>query len=251
MQKYFDINVPGHSVKCKLYCNDPRNIRQMVLFGHGLGGHKDNKAAQRFAEIMLSKHKGAALLVFNWPCHGDDVKKVLTLSDCNAYITIVTRYVREHYGITAPFVYATSFGGYLFLNYITQFGCPFQRLALRCPAIPLYQAVSGMVPPQQREKLQKGKEVPVGFDRKVNINRSFLEEIQAADIRQRDFLDYAEQILIVQGTKDEIIPFGEVRDFADDQLMEFAPIENADHRFQDPALMGVAIKKILEFFQLN
>ena len=70
------------------------------------------------------------------------------------------------------------------------------------------------------------------------------------DIRTLDYLDYAEDILILHGTKDEVVSFDAVRDFADNNLIEFVPVENADHRFQDYALMGAAIKRIIEFLEL-
>ena len=100
------------------------------------------------------------------------------------------------------------------------------------------------------EKLEKGKDVLVGFDRKIAVNRQFLTDLQAADITRRDYLDYAEDILILHGTKDEIVPLETVRGFADNSLIEFEAVEKADHRFQDPAIMGAAIKRMLAFLDL-
>lgn len=82
MYKYFEINGGGHNIRCKLYCRDEKLIGRIVLFCHGFGGHKDNGAAEKFAMRAISKHKDIAVLTFNWPCHGDDVKKKLRLEDC-------------------------------------------------------------------------------------------------------------------------------------------------------------------------
>lgn len=251
MTKYFDINASGHSIRCKLYCNDMRSIRKIVLFGHGFGGHKDNKAAERFALTVLSKYKNAAVLTFNWPCHGDDVKKKLSLEDCSIYISLIVDYLKERFAPSNLYVYATSFGGYLFLKYIAENGNPFDKIALRCPAINMYESLTGRIMSSgDVEKLEKEKSIQVGFDRKVTITSAFLAELQRKDITQYDYLDYCEQIEILHGTKDEIIPFDVVRDFADNNLIEFIPIEKADHRFQDPAIMGNAIKRILDFLQM-
>ena len=103
--------------------------------------------------------------------------------------------------------------------------------------------------PEDREKLQKGKEVLAGFDRKVAIDRTYLEEIRAVDLVHTDFTAYMDDVILLQGTRDEIVPFDTVRAFADEQLMEFVPIENADHRFQDPRAMDEAIKVILDFLK--
>jgi len=249
MHRYFEVNEGGHNIRCKLYYEDLRAIRRVVIFCHGFGGHKDNGAAERFAQWVLSKYGSTGIVTFNWPCHGDDVKKKLTLSDCDSYLSLVVGYARERFAAEELYCYATSFGGYQLLRYIHQYGSPFRRIALRCPAVDMYEAFTcRIVTPEQLQKLQKGKDVQVGFDRKVPVTLNFLQELEQQNLRKMDFLDWAEDILIIHGTSDEIIPFASAQSFADEQLMEFAPVEGADHRFRDPKGMDRAIKLILEHF---
>lgn len=247
MERYFSINQSGCSIRCKLYCQEPRKIQKVVLFVHGFGGHKDAGAAARFAEKLLGKQKGAALVTFDLPAHGEDVHKKLSLEDCLDYMKLVTGYLQETYH--APiFCYATSFGGYLTLLYLAKAGNPFQKIALRCPAVEMYQSITGTIlSPEQLVELNKGKALPVGFDRKVTITRAFLQELQENDIRPLDYLDWAEDICIVQGTADEILAPEKVFAFADDHLIESVPVEGADHRFHDPKKLDLAHKIILEF----
>ena len=75
MEKYFEINKNNQNIRCKLYYDKKHTIEKVVLFGHGFAGHKDNSAAQKFADRVLTKYKGIAVLIYNLPCHGDDVKK--------------------------------------------------------------------------------------------------------------------------------------------------------------------------------
>ncbi len=249
MNKYFEINKNGSNIRCKVYAEKGEAIRHAVIFGHGFGGHKDNKAAERYAEHVLKKHKDAAVITFNWPCHGDDVKKKLTLDDCGNYLNLVIGDTREKYPEAKVYAYATSFGGYLFLKYIHDHGSPFEKTALRCPAVSMYDVLTkAIMKNDELDKLRKGREVPVGFDRKIMVSPAFLEELKAADIRKYDYLDYAENILILHGTKDEVVPFADSQAFADNNLIEFIPIENADHRFQNPKHMDEAIKHIQTFF---
>jgi len=98
--------------------------------------------------------------------------------------------------------------------------------------------------------LKKGKDIPVGFDRKVMIGIPLLEEMKANDIQQLDFIDYAEDILIIHGTEDEIVRFDVVRDFAENNVIEFVPVEGADHRFRNERKMEIAMKTILDFYAL-
>lgn len=249
MQKYYEINRAGFNIRCKIYSEKGNPVRRTVIFGHGFGGHKDNKAAERYAEYVLKKHKDAAVITFDWPCHGGDVRKKLTLDDCMDYLDLVVKDTAEHFPESELYAYATSFGGYLFLKYIHDRGNPFRRIALRCPAIDMHRVLTGaIIRYEEMEKLRKGKEVPVGFDRKVMIGSAFLEELKAADIRAFDYLEFAENILILHGTKDEVVPFEDSQNFADNSLIEFIAVEGADHRFRDPQKMDEAIRHIEDFF---
>ena len=251
MHRYFEVNGGGHNVRCKLYYNDLKKIRRCILFCHGFGGHKDNSAAEKFAQRLLTKHPGCCLVTFNLPGHGDDVKKKLNLADCLEYLGLVAEFVGEKYAPEGLYCYATSFGGYLTLKYIHDHGSPFRRIALRCPAVNMYEVLTAaIIGPEEQALLEKGKDISAGFDRKVLIGSAFLEDLRSNDIRKLDFLDFAEDILIVQGTADEVVPFDDVHRFAEDQLIEFLPVEKADHRFRHPGTMETAIKAMLEFFDL-
>ena len=249
MEKYFEINKEGLNIRCKIYFEKGEAIRKAVLFGHGFGGHKDNKAAERYADHVLKKHKDVSVILFNGPCHGDDVRKKLTLDDCMKYLGLVIRDTSERFPEAELYGYATSFGGYLFLKYIHDHGDPFQKTALRCPAVNMFAVLTGAIMRNNElDRLRKGKEVPVGFDRKIMVSPAFLDELQAADIREYDYLEYAESLLIIHGTADEVVPFEDSRLFAENNLIEFIPIERADHRFQDPKKMDEAIRHIQTFF---
>lgn len=249
MHRYLEINQNGHNIRCKLYYQDLHAIRRVVVFGHGFGGHKDNRAAEKFAQRLLNKDASAAVLTFNWPAHGDDVKKRITLSDCDAYLELVIDFVRTRFDPEELDAYATSFGGYLVLKYIAGHPNPFRRIALRCPAVNMFDVITNsIISGEDLEKLRKGKEILTGFDRKILIGSAFLEELRTCSVHEWDFLEHAEEILILHGTEDEIVPFESVRAFAENNVIELVPIEGADHRFQNPRKMDQAIKCILDFF---
>ena len=248
MERNFEINEAGYNIRCKIYCSDMKNIKKVVLFGHGFAGHKDNRAAFKFADRVMTKYKGIAVITYNAPCHGDDVRKKLKLEDCLTYIDLVLAYIKKEY-TEEIYSYATSFGGYCVLRYIADRGNPFKKIALRSPAIPMYELLTeGMIKPEEMDRLHKGKDVAVGFDRKITVNMDFLEELKNADVRDIEFFDYADDILILHGSKDEVVDYDTVYRFAEDNCIEFIRVEGADHRFQKPACMEAAIKSILAFF---
>ena len=251
MEKYFDINNNGHSIRCKLYCNDPRNYKKIIVCGHGFAGHKDNKATSDFAEVVLSKKKDVAILAFDWPAHGQDVKKKLLLEDCNTYLGLVIEYCNKELGVTDIKGYANSFGAFVYLDYIAKYGNPFTKVALRSPAITIYDSLmNNIMTKENLEAINKGRAAQVGFDRKTTITQEYIDELKASDVRKNEYIDEFEKILILHGDEDEIIDFNAVKQFADDNLIEFVTIEGGDHRFMRPAAMGTARKHVIEFLDL-
>ena len=91
----------------------------------------------------------------------------------------------------------------------------------------------------------------LGFDKKIKITNAFLEDLKSHDLSDYDFGDDADNIILIQGTKDEVVSPDMVSDFADDKNILYISVEGADHRFTDPLKMDLAIKYILEFFDLS
>ena len=251
MERTFDINEKGCSIRCRLFCSDRRNIRRLVLFGHGFGGSKDARSLDRFAEHMIKKEASAALLAFDWPCHGKDVRKRLTLEDCDTYLSLMLGYCSGTWPSAELYGFAVSFGAYLFLKYIHEHGDPFRRTVLRSPAVSMYDTlVRSVLTPSDLERLSKGHEVYAGFDRRIPVSPYFANELREADVRSFDYLDHADDLLILHGTRDELIPFADVKAFSEKNVIELIPMEGADHRFQDPQKMDAAIYASLRFFEM-
>ena len=248
IQRYYEIHDNGYNVRCKLYCSDPKSIRHAVLFGHGFGGHKDNKAAERFASFAISKHADMAVIVFNWPCHGDDMRRHLDLASCDQYLELVIRDAHEHLHADRIDAYATSFGGYLFLRYIAHHGNPFTATVLRCPAVDMHSVLTHAIMAEgQLEQIQSGKEILVGFDRKIRVSPAFLDEIRKEPMTATDFTSEMDRMLILHGTSDEVVPFEMAQRFSEDNLIDLIPVEGADHRFRNARHMDIAIKETLAF----
>lgn len=252
MEKYFDINTEGYSVRCKLFCSDhdktTRTFDNVVIVTHGFGSNKETAGTLHFAEHLTSKYKGYAVIAFDWPCHGADARKKLTVDECLLYLTFVTTYAKETLKATRIYNYSSSFGAYLTLRYIIEIGNPFTKIALRCPAIHMYDTMCRHISPEDHAKLKKGKEIQIGFERKMKIDQSFLESLQQFDVMSQEYFDYADTMLIIHGTKDEMIPIKDSLAFAENNVIEFIPVEGANHPFQNPNHMALAIHKIIEFF---
>ncbi len=250
MEKYFDINEEGFSIRCKLYYEkDPHQLPHMVIATYGFGGNKDNKAVEKFAERITTKYHGYGVVCFDWPCHGKDARNKLMLEECCRYLDLVVRFVKKVMHAEEVYNYSASFGAYITLRYLTEQGqSPFHRIAFRCPAIRMYDSLTAGITPEEWDKLRKGKEILRGYDRKIKLTQEFFDELKAHDVSRNDYMAYADDILILHGTKDETAPIEATRRFSDDNVIELVEVENADHPFSNPTCMDFAIQKIISFF---
>lgn len=261
-EKYFDLYGRDCTIRCKLYYTpgtitnrDPdapaaaAQLRHVLLFCHGFAGHKDNAAAEKLAGRILDRYADTALLIFNWPGHGDDAHESISLGDCDLYLSTVLEYIRTALHPELLDVCATSFGGYLVLKYISDHReSPFRRICLRCPAVVMEEVLTQTIlTPEELAVIDAGGSVPAGFDRKVLITGTFLESLREADLVHRDLTFCSDRICIVQGTADEIVPCSAVQAFAGRNHLRILTVEGADHRFLDPAKMEIVLETFMKF----
>lgn len=249
MEKDFSINEEGYSVRCRLFHQGhARTFKRVVICTHGFGSNKDKPNITRFAEKEIAKYKNDAVLAFDWPCHGQDARKKLELDECMKYLTFVVNYCKNELKAEKLFIYSVSFGGYLTLKYMAEIGNPFTRVALRCPGIQMYKLMLNNFDEEDLKKLAKGKEISIGFDRKMKVDQKLLDDLKKSDITKYEYFDWADNMLILHGTKDTMAPIEDSRAFAENNVIEFIPVEGADHPFRDQKLMDYAIHTIIEFF---
>ncbi len=248
--KYFDINKDGFSIRSKLYYNnDPRNIPDVVIATYGFGGNKDNKAVEKFAERIIGKYHGYGVICFDWPCHGKDARNKLIMSECIDYLKQAVIYAKEELKAEHIYNYSSSFGAYVTLRYLDE--CkenPFDNIAFRCAAVKMYEAMSKNLSEEDWHKINKGKEAVTGFERKIKISKEFMDDLKENDVSQNDYINYADDILMVHGTKDTMAPYEDAKAFSENNVIELVTVENADHPFSNPDYMDLAIQKIIAFF---
>lgn len=251
MEKKFDINKNGHSIHAKWYANSLQEIEKVIVFFHGFGGHRDNNAFSRFSNSVLSKYKKVGLLTFDLPAHGSDATGKLNLKDCDSYIETVLQYIQEETKAETIYAYGNSFGGYLVLKYIHDHENPFRKIVLRSPAVCMYSVLMDNVfTEDDKKKIEKGKDVLIGFDRKVKINKSYLDDLKENDVQQWDYIPFAEDILVCHGQEDEIVNYPAVVDFCDNNIIELVSFEKVEHRFRNQSKLDECHNLFLKFLQL-
>lgn len=252
-EKYFSISDSTDSIECKLYADKNHGLGRIILCCHGFLGNKENRSVYKIADYFTGHYKDIGVLCFDWPCHGKDVKQKLSLADCDRYYEKVVSYIKDEMGVGEVYLQATSFGGYMSLKYLHEHDNPFKKIALRCPAVNMLDILCNKVfDESQLEEMKKGKTVLAGGpeQKKLKITWDFLDELSQNDITEYDFLDIAEDTIVIQGNDDSLIDPDFISDFCENNVIECYRMDGTNHTFSDHTKMMKAIDYMKDWFNL-
>lgn len=250
MFDYITVRTDGNEVYAKLYHGEhAEKVNRAVIYTHGFGGNKENRSAQMLAEGMIASRPDTALMTYDLPCHGEDGSARLEIGRCHEYMASVLGYMKERFSPEEVYACGNSFGGYLTLRYMSLNDSAFRKAALRCPAVEMYNVLTGLVTPEQHEALGRGQ--PIDTEQGITVFPEFVRELREADITESDYTARSinKNIIIVHGTEDEVVPFESVRRFADRNIIRFVPIEGADHRFTAGDTLETAVSIMRGFIE--
>lgn len=129
MEKHIKID----KLDAKIYSPDSQPIE--ILIGvHGFSGDKESSVLLALSKELTANN--IALITFDLPCHGENGNNApLDLNSCIQSIGKVLDFTKTTYPSTAISIFATSFGGYLTLVYLSNHTEKLNKVILRAPAI--------------------------------------------------------------------------------------------------------------------
>lgn len=251
VEKFFSIAEGDSNIRCKMFLPLTGKVKNVVIAGHGFAGHKESRAISTFANILLGSNPSCAVLAYDLPGHGADTATPLRIIKCDRYITALRKYVAHEYPEAKVYYYGTSFGGYLGLKYAAEHTMPFEKMALRCPAVNMLEILnSKIISEDMRKSLRERGFCMSGFDVLVRMDTEFLEELKKFSVEKFSYSNMAKKLMIIQGTEDELVDWDRVEHFSVKNSIRYFLSEGADHRFIDGEKMKDAIYKIIDFFGL-
>ena len=253
MEKYFEIKKDNITIKCKSMYKNLNNINSVILSCHGFTGSKDNKTAALLGKILPEKYSNIMIISFDLPAHGNDESKPLSLANCNEYLETVIDYIKNKLKIDNIYAQGTSFGGYLLLKYINEHDNPFKMIALRCPAINIYNALTDRILTEDQIRLlKKGEDIELGNDKNIIINNNFVDDLKKNDINKKGlFNKYSNEIVVFHGNMDTLIDFEVVRNFCYMNHITFIPVIGADHGFNNDKSLMLFVKGLETFYNID
>lgn len=224
--------------------------KQIIIGVHGFFGDKESSVLVKLGETLI-KHN-MALLTFDLPCHGlNDTSKTLKLSDCIHAINNVFAWVYKNYPNIPISIFATSFGGYLTLLYLSQNEEKLNKIILRAPAINMSHVLEDILLPFQSltaEDLKISRNI--GREQALLVDYSFVEELRNHKLQNMQQTKHF--LYILQGTKDDIVDpvCNEIffnKYYANNHKIIY--FDNADHRFKKPGELEKIIDETLNILK--
>ncbi len=219
----FEIQPDDHPIPCKEYLPDGE-VKLAVLGVHGFGGDKESSVLKALA--MRLEPLGGALVCFDFPCHGESgtPDNMLSVDICQRDLAAAADEIRKRFPNADKGIFATSFGGYITLfclDRLKDFS-----IVLRSPAVTMAESFLTILP-DRNAFFEKGSAL-CGWERTMLLTTAFYDDLRAHTVPLPD-----RPVLIIHGTKDDIVPFSAVSGMAEkSEFITLCPIDEADHRFK-------------------
>ena len=239
--KEFGICTERYLIPCKSFMPET-TIKKVVIGVHGFAGDKDSSVLSALAEELALNESG--LICFDFPAHGksEASDNLLRVENCMQDLLDVADYVREKYPQKEYGVFATSFGGYITL--LCSDKLPEFKIALRAPAVTIANSFVEKIIPVSKVEFINNKGALCGFERKMYVTVDFYEDLLKHEIQIPN-----EEILVIHGTEDDIVPFADVKNIADKHPnIKLIPIIGADHRFKKKGELERIIESAMKWY---
>ena len=199
------------------------------------------------ADAIVSK--SIRVVTFDWPGHGKSPvdRKSLTIENCMLDLDVVIQEIRT--ANQPVYLFATSFGGFVGLNYLALHPSAFSKVVLRSPALNMPMTYRTFLSDEDIKVLEKDGTVNKGFDRPLQLGKSFIDDLFQHSLRQDEYPDEVPG-LIIQGDMDDVVDPRDSVKFAEKNGLKLHMIKGADHRYKNPGnleeILSVTVPFLLD-----
>lgn len=222
---------------------------RVVIFCHGLGSSKESPTVKTVSAAL--RDRGIGTVAFDFPGHGESPAdgEMFRVSNCTEDLASVEAHVKKRCPGARIGYFASSFGAYINLVFLSTCRHIGTRSFLRCAAVDMAGILRRNTTPEHRTQLEEYGFVMVDEDytRPLRITRGFLADLEAQDLF-RLYRPGTALLGMIHGTKDEAAPIEDARRFARLAGAELTEVEGADHRFSIPGGMRQVTEAALRFF---
>ena len=233
----------GYDISCLEWVGG--KATSVLICLHGFAGDKYSSVIQSLAEKLAAA--SIRVITFDWPGHGSSPVdgSYLTVENCMRDLSTVLEYVDG----SPKMLFATSFGGFIGVNYLIRHPSSFSRFVLRSPALSMPDTYRSFLTEEEVATLNRGELVNSGFDRPLWLDASFHQDLCAHRIPV-ETLHFKAPGLIIQGDQDNVVAPVDSVEFAKRNSLDLHIVKGADHRYKRPGdlneILSVTTRFLLE-----
>ncbi len=217
-----------NNIKYKIF--QAKQTKEILLCLHGFAGDKESSVIDAIGSSL--KNSNITTISFDLPCHGEDENRgIFRVEKCQEYLAEVLKEIKSH--TSAPInIFATSFGAYLFLHYLSSSNDKFKNIILRSPAIDMPHIIRKIMKEHGVRDI-KFSPINLGYGRELFIDNQFISSLSLPKFDSKNSI----VINIIQGRKDELIDCAFNEKYFEKYFNGRHKIyyfDSADHRYKNP-----------------
>ncbi|MCL2437008.1 MAG: alpha/beta hydrolase [Clostridiales bacterium] len=239
-----------YNVPCLYNINGQEQIVCVII--HGFGSSKNSVTATMMLEEL--PRAGIGAIAFDLPAHGESEVDgaSLRLFNCLEDLEAVESRARALAPQAEIVYFASSFGAYIALIYLSQKKQGKPRAFLRSPAVNMPEILSQGLTPELRARLETTGELILdkdvyGYARDLKLTQGFFDDLQGHDV----FTLWREgmaTLYMVHGEADETVLLSDVQSFARRFHVPLTIVPDGDHQLSMPGMPECVLKLATAFF---
>ena len=248
MEQQITLSQGTQTIPCWVSESLAGETRRVVLGVHGFGGSSRDAIQEGIAEEM--QLFGSAVVRFDFPAHGENPLRELTLHDCVETLLAVGEYARQRYaGVEDLCIFASGFGAYVTLVALPGLlAMPGKvKLVLHTPSVRMDETLLAMLR-NTRDTLQAMDRIRLPAPRPFDVTYRFYEEL-------RRNLVLAEQpipMLVLHSEENAYIRMQDIRHFMQfNEESRLVIIPGTSHQFLEEGAWDMVLDLTRDWFEFE
>lgn len=220
----------GYEIPCRATYDGQDKV---LIVCHGFGSSKSSPMVQTLEREM--PQLGVGVYSFDFPAHGDSPIWDLRVPFCIDDLETVETHVRAAAPGAEILYFASSFGAFILLNYLSSRSHEGKRAMLRSAAVAMGGLVDTWVDGRAKADMDRqGYFVPeYDYVREMRVTPAFLQDLQDYDVF-KTYRPGRTGLFMVHGGRDSVAPPEAAKRFAAQFGIILLELPNGEHDLMGP-----------------
>lgn len=225
----------------------PNKVEKVIIACHGFGGDKESSAIELLAQKLVKEN--ILVIAFDFPAHGESKAsgKEFIIENCINDLISIEEYIKKEYPQAEIGIFATSFGAYITLLKINKYKNNYFSIVLRAPAICMNEIFVNSIMREDMNNFKQRGYTILGYEKELVVTYKYYEDL--INNKLFDIYNKNEELLIIQGTKDDMAPIEDSIKFIQNKNTKgkIEKIIGADHRMKKDGELEKAINIAVDY----